>query len=436
MLAAAVGAGIVSLLAVLNLRLGRSALYPPAQFALIWSGLLVLSVAFSGAYYPLSVESVSLFCTGALAFSAGGALRLAVRDSSRSPYRHRPPGIPARFVHRALAVSFVALLFLFPVFWRHILSLADPHFRNIWWGIRSGVIALSEIQGQKSWENFFFDNVTVVSILLALTAAAHYGERGMSRLVAFGLLIVATLFNLTTASRSGAATVLVGALGVRMIKRGRVSRRHLVAGIAGFAIMYVPLTLLRSGSGDPMAIALDDVSVVGDSILLYTVGPLAAFDAYLRNPAALTETWSVSYFFSHAANRMGFDVSAPSTHLGYVMVGPNSATNVYTMYLAYYPEFGWAGVIVLTAAVGYLMVWLYQAASSRRNYWLILYGIGFNEICKSGVNEGFFFGLNMWIKAAAFCAVLAALERVSAARTAAWDLRASPAGGERSLSCR
>jgi oligosaccharide repeat unit polymerase len=182
----------------------------------------------------------------------------------------------------------------------------------------------------------------------------------------------------------------------------------------GVLLMYVPITLLRvAKGGDVMSIAEGDVRVVGNTALLYTVGPLAAFDAYLQNPSSLSETWSISFFFLHLANRMGFNVAAPSTHLGYVAVGPAGATNVYTMYLAYYPQYGMAGVVVLSAIVGYALVWLYCCAAARGGYVLVLYGLAFNEICKSGFNEGFFFSLNMWLKAVVFCLALYALGRIS-----------------------
>jgi oligosaccharide repeat unit polymerase len=333
---------------------------------------------------------------------------------------------PSRFVIYLLAIALIVLVALFPAFWREMLSLADPRFRNIWWGIRSGVIALSEVQGQKSWQLFFYDNITVVAILLALLAMVHYGERGTSRLVAWGLLLAATLYNLATASRAGAATVLVSTVGIRIMQRGRVSFRHVIAGLVAVVVMYVPLTLLRAGDGDPVSMAATDLKVVSDGALLYTLGPLTAFDAYLASPTTLPDVWSVSYFFLHAANRMGFDVSAPSTHVGYVLVGPNSATNVYTMYFAYYPEFGWIGVIGFSAAVGYLMTWLYQAARAKGKYLVLLYGIGFSEICVSGFNEGFFMALNLWIKAAAFCLLITVLERMCGARRVTRKLRSAP----------
>ncbi|MCC6587328.1 MAG: oligosaccharide repeat unit polymerase [Bryobacterales bacterium] len=415
MTVSAVGAVILLLMTVVNLRLGESVLYPPALFTLIWTALLGVSLVFTGSYFELSADSVSIFCVGAFAFSAGGALRLLLQERRDE---HRPAIAPVslpRAVDYLLAASLVILLFILPIFWNHILSIANPRFTNLWWGIRSGVIALSDTQGQKSWAQFFFDNVTVVSILLALTAVVHYSDRVSSRIVAVGLLVVACAFNFLTGSRSGVAMVLLGALGVSMMKHRGLSLKHMVAGAIGVFLMYAPITLLRAGSNSLLGAATQDLTVLGNTFLLYTVGPLAAFDAYLHSPATLPQTWSISYPFLWAASRMGFDVVAPSTHVGYMAVGPYGATNVYTMYFAYYPDYGWLGVVFLTAFVGYGTVWLYRVAAELEGYYLILYGLAFNEICKSGFNEGFFIGLNIWVKAGAYFLTLRIAQKIASA---------------------
>ena len=230
MTVSAVGAAILMLMTVVNVRLGESLLYPPALFTLIWTTLLSVSLTFTGSYFELSADSVSIFCVGAFAFSAGGALRLLLQERSHGRRLASPPVDLPRVVDYLLAASLVVLLVILPVFWTHILSIANPRFTNLWWGIRSGVIALADMQGQKSWEQFFYDNVTVVSILLALTAVVHYSHRLTSRVVAVGLLAVACAFNFLTGSRSGVAMVLLGALGVSMMKHRGLSVKHVVAG--------------------------------------------------------------------------------------------------------------------------------------------------------------------------------------------------------------
>jgi oligosaccharide repeat unit polymerase len=416
MIPAVVGFVIIALLLVLNLYLGRSFLYPPSQFSLLWTVLIGLSMFIGGLLFPLSVHAVCIYCVGAIAFSAGGAFRLAVGRHTPQSAQPGEEVIEPYYIYWPLTAALIILVFLLPVYWRYMISIADPQISNIWWGIRAGVIAMSEMQGPKPWQQTLFDNITVITILLALTAAAHYGERGFSRWIAAGLIIVATAYNLATASRAGASVVVLGALGIGLLRRRRISWRLLFVGFLGVLVMYVPLTILRAKGGNIAELAADDMRLLRDIGLLYTVGPLIAFDSYLQDPAMLSRTWSISYFFLQTASRFGLDVNAPSTHMGYVAVGPLGNTNVYTMYFAYYPEFGFSGVILLTALVGYCSVWLYQAAQSCCDYLLILFGISFHEVCKTGFSEGFFLGLNMWIKAAGYCVVIYSLHRMAAAR--------------------
>lgn len=409
MIPTAVGLSILILLVCVNWRLGKSFLYPPTQFSMVWCVLVGLSLLIGTDYFPLSVLSICIYCLGAFAFSAGGAVRSLI-SHERSTWE-QPDVRYGRNLNRALTFSFIALLAVLPYFWMYMSSLADPKFRNFWWGMRAGVIAAAEAQGMKNWQQTLFDNITILATLLAFTATAHFGERLFSRVTACGLITLATLYNLGTASRAGAASVVLGCLGIRMIRLGRLSVWQLVTGTVGVLVMYVPITMLRATGGNMVEIAASDVSFLSDTAMLYTAGPLTAFDSYLQHPTSLPDTWSVSFFFLHAANRMGFDVYAPSTHVGYMAIAPSTTTNLYTMYFAYYPDFGILGVVVFAGLVGYLLVWLYQAASSYKDYLLVLYAFAFDGICKSGMNESFILALNQWLKAAAYCLVLYAVHR-------------------------
>jgi oligosaccharide repeat unit polymerase len=418
-----IGAAVLLLIAFLNLRLGRSILYPPAHFSLLWLALLIAALALSGTYFPLSLEAVAVFCVGVFAFSVGGALMLLI--TQRLPAAPRPLSTAdSTSIQYFLGGGLVLLVAALPLFWRYVLSVVDPRFDNLWWGIRSGMIALAEVQGQKPWEQFMYDNLTVLAILLALTAVAHRTERAASQVVAGSLVVVATLYNLATGSRAGAFTVLLGSLGIIVIRRGRIMPRHIAVGIIAVAVMFVPVTVLRVRTGD----VNKDLQVVSDIALLYTVGPLTAFDQYLQYPAVLSQPWSVSHSVLHAANRLGFEVDAPSQHLDYVNVGAPWGMNVYTMFLAYFAEFGWLGVVVFPALVGFATVYMYRLAAERGGHVLILYAMAFSEICKSGFSEGFFMGLNMWFKAALYCVVLYAVLPVRRKSPAALVERTSTPG--------
>ncbi len=419
---ALVGVAVLVLLAFLNLQLGGSILYPPAQFALLWSALAAAAAVWSGTYHPLSMEAVTVFCAGAVSFSAGGALTLLIRQRSPAARLPQPTADVDRRIQRCLTGGLILMVALLPLFWQYLLSVADTRFQNLWLGIRSGMLALAAAQGQKSWDRVFYDNLVILAILLALTAVAYYGDRASSKLVALGLVVVATLYSLATGSRAGAFVVLLGALGIMVLRRGRIVPRHIGAGVLALVVMFVPVTILRMRTGSVER----DLQVVGDVALLYSVGPLVSFDEYLQHPSVLPETWSISDAFLRAATRLGFDVKVPSQHLSYVDVGGPWPMNVYTMYLTYFSDFGWIGVMLFPALVGFVTVCIYQLAKEQRGQLLILYGMVFAAICQSGFAESFFAGLNMWFKAALYCLMLHALSRAGKQASAARRYQASP----------
>src|SRR5579862_5608748 len=102
-----VGFVFMALLAMINRLLGGSILYPPAQFTLLWSALLGGSLLCSNVFFSLSTDAVLVFCLGALAFTAGGALRLAQQRTSEGRLAVEREVINTRFISRLLAAAVV-----------------------------------------------------------------------------------------------------------------------------------------------------------------------------------------------------------------------------------------------------------------------------------------------------------------------------------------
>src|SRR5262245_1334528 len=63
---------ILSLLAVINYRIGRAAFYPPFVFCAIWAVDLTIALAAGEFFYPLRAETLLLFVCGGLLFSLAG----------------------------------------------------------------------------------------------------------------------------------------------------------------------------------------------------------------------------------------------------------------------------------------------------------------------------------------------------------------------------
>ena len=83
-------------LALVDLLVGRSLLYPPTLFCLAWSGNLLLLASLGDAYFAIADETVLLFFAGAVAMSLGGAAELLLESAPGRPSRVPPRDAPGR----------------------------------------------------------------------------------------------------------------------------------------------------------------------------------------------------------------------------------------------------------------------------------------------------------------------------------------------------
>ena len=387
----------------INLRVGRSILYPPALFCAVWSTLLAALLLCGDKFFPVSAQALMIYLAGAAAFSIGGALRGVSGGLVPAPRRGARSN-ESRILRRWLVLMCAALVVCFPFYWEYLKAIAATvRMADFWWAMRAGTIAQGELSGAKDASALFYDNLAILAIFAALTAVAHQGENRIRRWHAVALITLGLAYNLATASRSGGMLLVVAAVGITLI-RGRSFRfRTVLILTLGFCIVFVPAAVLMKKGGDPNGGFLDNVVSISDMVILYAVGPIVAFDMYLQSPASVDATWTIYRVYLQTMNRLGANVTVPSLHTGYVMVAPGKFTNVYTFYFSYFPSFGILGVVILTAVIGYGLAALYSSARTGRRTAVFFYGIGFYQICVTGFNEGFLLGANMWLKAALYC---------------------------------
>ena len=130
------------------------------------------------------------------------------------------------------------------------------------------------------------------------------------------------------------------------------------------------------------------------------VGPVA-FDAIMADPTAIPSVWRIDRFFLLTANRLGAHFDVRSIHAEFTSAGDGVYQNVYTFYFAYYPDFGWPGVIVISCALGALSAWLYRRLPSGNRLVRLMFAYIIFGILISGFIDGFFLQLSTILKALA-----------------------------------
>jgi oligosaccharide repeat unit polymerase len=393
---------ILAVMTAANVKLGRSILYPPAEFCAVWTVLLSLLLLCGDRFFSISPLTVLIYVAGAAGFCVGGILGSG-GGGSHTATSHELSERVHRAIKKTLVTVGLALVALWPFYWSYLKSMAGRStLENFWWAMRDETILQGEKPGFKSAPAFVFDNLSMIALFAALTAVAQQGKGGARKWLAAFLIVVALAYHLATASRSGAMLIVMGSIGITLM-RGRSSLlRMAMIAVLGFSIAYVPTAIVLAKGGDPDEGVLKNVPIVWDGIILYAAGGMVAFDQYVSNPDAVTPNWGIERAVLLIANRLGADFSVPSLHAGFVPVAPDRRTNVYTAYFAYYPSFGTAGCAIILLIIGFWTTRWYRRARAGDSVAVILSGMAFLQISMTGFNEGFILGLNMWIKAALF----------------------------------
>ena len=383
---------LLALLAAGNARLGKSMLYPPAVFCILWAALLAALALSSDVFYPLSLKGMGMVAAGAASLSLGGLVRVLV------PHRPRPPRPDfslrqARFTGRVLNAGLAAMIVVAPFYWRHLQGIRSASlYGDFWRGVReqtsTGVSGLG-----------WYANFVGIASFLSLMSVYHDDGTRKARLRSMAVVGVTLAYHLVTGARFGALLTLFGLLAVSWLRRRRINWKLWSASILLFAVIFgLPAILLQKG-GSVHQTLFENASGVLRSLQIYTLGGLVALDQTIDDPSLFTPRTSLRFFFA-LGRSLGLDVDVPSIVLPYTLTP--TACNVYTIYGSYYADFGWTGVIAIMLLLGYVLTALYLGAARGRPESVILYGIAFAGLLMSCAGDTFLIALSYWIQAGAF----------------------------------
>jgi oligosaccharide repeat unit polymerase len=170
--------------------------------------------------------------------------------------------------------------------------------------------------------------------------------------------------------------------------------RILVGGVALAALAFIGVGSLANKIGVDIANA--DALAAQDAVMLYLLGSLAAFDVVLEQSAPLQLGVNVFRSVLAVLASLGLDVPVPSLVKPYVYVP--EPTNVYTVFLPYYEDFGWLGVAVAFVLLGAMHAWLYRRATTTQNpRWKVLYALSMYALLMQFFQDQYVSLLTTWI---------------------------------------
>jgi oligosaccharide repeat unit polymerase len=359
--------------------------------------VLGLLCAVGGLFYPVGPDGIYIYMIGAFSYSIGALFvwflpKLRMARVSRTPDGNRRTG--KAFL--ILLLSIVAALPFLIVYTRA--QAYNSSSDSFWTGVRSSYIEQNDLPGGGTMG---VANLAPIYIVLAFIAVLELTVNPRYRrtlLTFFGLVF---LFQLVLVARSNIMQLLVGAVAICAIRRGRLPVRVILLSVLLFLFVFglnqfVLGKLDSNWSGPTSAKAAS----FGRGSMAYTVGPLVAFDDVISHPHHVLNTWKVYKPFVRLANKFGAGLPELSQHLDYTEIAPGLVTNVYTFYFTYYADFGIPGIIVASVLFGALSTVVYRMARQNSPMGIVLYALVVYGVIMSTFAECVCLEVFLWLKAA------------------------------------
>lgn len=412
-------------LAIVNLWLGRSVLYPPTLFCLAWAASLAALDLGRGTYLAISDDTVLLLFAGAVALSAGAALESLLDPETGARRAPAAPAVLARADRRITLATWLLVLTV-PIRLARLRQLGGGAIElspTFWVRVRQTAIAESN-ESAMTWLSLT-DNLVLLASFVALAAVASDVQRGKMQWRTVVATLLALAYNVSTASRASGMTLMCGLIGIAWLAGRGWSLRSVAYGALGVILVFSCAAVVMGKGGSIDATVVENVRGVAQVSVLYALGPVVALDRALDDPGAVPAVWSITYSVAQVANKLGAGIELPSIHAVFTRVGAGAWMNAYTIYFAYVPDLGIGGALGVLTFLGGALSWLYRRALGGSPHARLLYATMIAGLLMSGFAEYFFMNLSFYVKAALFSVVIYGLPRLAVLSRA--SLRSSAA---------
>lgn len=388
-------------IAGVNRWIGKSVLYPPVMFSLVWAFSLLLVYQAGRAFFPISADTLLFYLWGACAFTLGGVLGLGISILRAAPGSAQNSMMSAsrrEAVRRTLDALTVLLLAVFPFYLKRILDLAaETSIADFWMAVHFRLTNYSIEEGARTVS--LLDNCAVLSLVVAMVTCREDDGTRARRLRTILTAAIAITYTLLRGERAASIMLVLSLLAIGWTKgRGIKWKPLLVATSVFLVIFFLIAVLLEKGYVERKVTLRENLPALVQQLEWYGAGGLVAFDQVFHDPNKIPPVWGIDRVFRQAANKLGANFQIPSLHAEFVDVGPEIYTNVYTCYFSYFPPFGILGTTFILMFLGGIASYVYKLAAHGDPLAQIVFGVLFAQIALSAFSDEFFLGLNFMAK--------------------------------------
>ncbi len=335
---------LLALLAGLNYRACRDFRYPPVLMSALWLFAMTL-------YYvsPLKINSIGIltalvFVSTIIAFSGGAFLTLALAENSHRGHFSQSTSLAFPSMRPQLKKLLLALSVAFlPLMVEKAIELVSQSGSEIFFvGLRSELLA----EGSSGWGHL--GNAYLLSWFTTFVYAIEPRTSRREKVEYYISQALSFAYAFLTTGRTSILLVLAVLTGIYLMQ-GKFRVRTFILCVVVFLISFAFLGVALLKGGDPDTSVTENVSSIGDSLLTYAEGPIAAFDQVVRKDAPL----------EYGKNMFIGPLNMFRRWTGKAILSPIQEevdvpfpTNVYTGIQPVYKDFGVIGVVITFAVLG------------------------------------------------------------------------------------
>jgi oligosaccharide repeat unit polymerase len=356
-------------LTVFNYYAGRrNVLYPAFLFALIWLVVFCLYMVPLIEIDNLGVYTLAVVVSGAAAFSAGAAIVGRRRQSG-------PVAVSRCRNSISKKVIFFCCIGVLPAFFLELRKLSgEGGFDSLLSSARVAIVD-AVTNGEAPYGPIYTIAVTLAtfSAFIFLIEACEWRRE---RVWVCASILVALAFSLLTTGRTRFLMLVVGLLGISLLKSRQFSAREAWK-FARWPLLglLVLLSVLVPIDKDISGLKGGTTEVLATYIFGYAVTPLAGFDHVLHHTSEYEHDPNHTFrdVLPSLARFLGFRYTPPPSFDDPVFI-PLS-TNVYTVFKFYYVDFGLTGMLVAMFLIGAGQTWLFRKALTGDHFYIFLFAI-------------------------------------------------------------
>jgi oligosaccharide repeat unit polymerase len=372
--------------AVLMHRVAGSWLFPPALYAVYWAGVIACTTVTRFGDYSLTTGALMVFLVGSSMFLIGG--HVATRCIGGGAIKKAISPIRKRFIQNCIGVFCFGLLAMVPFFFITIQQIsADLEIEEF-------AVAARFAFGESDRAGIprYFLRLISIGGILAYCAAWLYDGTRWDKFVLGMAVFSPLLMTILTFGRTPIYMLLAGVVAI-MAFRGTIRLRtvFLFGALGTFLVVLMGAML---GKGPDFDSGKSPLYAVVENVAIYFVGGPVGFGYVMDNPAFVGEPGLSLRFFTQAVSSFGADIVLPNIVLGYIS---DVLGNVYTIYFAYWLDWGWWGVILMASLAGFFCTSIYTLARRGDPYAGVGMGMVTGAILNSATGDWIFLTSIPWM---------------------------------------